>query len=152
MSKLVTPYVSHRTAPCAVRFTRDDSLPGTTCRRYLMAYPQALFRGSGLWLWGADETTLIHNIKVGNALCFTLDHTGIPGLYFEAGLSFEAFERLLEQGRDESCPWTHEYLQRLPEPACHQHIRTPTLEIGNSLGLDIEGPLTHAVMWGQSVL
>lgn len=117
-------------------------------RRILMAYPQAIFRGEGLWLWGADETTLIHNIKTGNQNCFSLSHVAIPGLYFEAGLSFEEFEELLEKAPAE---WSHERLKKLPPLAAHQRVRMLTAEVGNSLVLDVEGPLTHAVVWGKTV-
>lgn len=118
-------------------------------RRLLMAHPQAIFRGEGLWLWGADSTTLIHNIKTGNQTCFTISAVPVPGLFFEAGLSFEDFERLLEKPRAE---WSHERLRELPLACPHQRVRMLAAEVGNSLVLDVEGPLTHAVAWGDTVL
>ena len=119
-------------------------------RRDLIAGPQALFRGEGLWLWGADESTLIHNIKVGNQTCFNVaSNTPIPGLFFEAGLSWEDFEKLIEPIAG---GWTHERLKALPPVKPHRRIRMLTAEIGNSLTLDVEGPITHAVMWGLTVL
>ena len=136
--------------PSAVRLT--DANPDSRARRILIAFPQAVFRGEGLWLWGADETTLIHQIKSGNQFCFILSHTGIPGLYFEAGLPFAEFEALVVRERDGSHPWVHERLKSLPRPDPHQRIRIPTAEIGNSLVIDVEGPLSHAVVWGLSIL
>lgn len=150
----------HGIIPAAVRLVPTESSPGDTRRRLLMAYPQALFRGDGLWLWGADETTLVHNIKSGQELCFIASCAGIPGLYFEAGLAFEEFEKLIELGeprtdaaaREQSRrPWVHERLKAAPKPAPHQRIRMPTTEIGHHLVLDVEGPLTHAVIWGQCI-
>lgn len=132
----------------AVSFVRTDDA-GVTRRREYMAHPQAIFRGSGLWLWGCDPTTLVHNIKAGNQCCYALSTVPIPGLYFEAGMPFEEFERLLEKPSEN---WSHERLQELPPVPSHQRIRMLTVEVGNTLSLDIEGPLTHAVMWGRTVL
>lgn len=134
-----------RSFPSAVTFVPWQS----SDRREMMAYPQAIFRGDGLWLWGTDESTLVHNLKVGNQNCFALSSVAIPGLYFQAGMTFEDFEKLLESPRDE---WTHERLRRAPEVPKHQAIRMLTAEVGNSIVLDVSGPLTHAVVWGKTVL
>ena len=121
-----------------------------TRRRELIAYPQSLFRGEGLWLWGTDETTLVHRILVGNQTCFQVAPGPIPGLYFEAGLAFDDFEALLER---ESPPddWRCEALKSTPKVPKHQRIRMLTAEVGNTVLLDAEGPITHAVMWGTTV-
>lgn len=121
----------------------------SVARRDLLAAPQSIFRGEGLWLWGTDESTLVHNIKAGNQNCFSISHTAIPGLYFEAGIPFSEFEKLIEKRPGE---WSHERLRELPPMKAHQHIRMLTVEIGNSIVLDVEGPITHAVMWGLTVL
>lgn len=118
-------------------------------RRDLSAQPQSIFRGEGLWLWGADETTLLHDIKAGTQTCFLINRAPLPGLFFEAGLSWEEFEKLVEPIAG---GWTHERLRALPPVKPHQRIRMNTVEIGNNLVLDVEGPITHAVMWGLTVL
>lgn len=122
--------------------------PESVERRSFMAYPQALFKGEGLWLWGTDATTLVHNIKVGNQNCHSISHVAIPGLYFEAGMPFAEFEKLLETPRAE---WSHEWLRELPPLKAHQRIDMITAEVGNNIILDVEGPLTHAVTWGKTV-
>lgn len=122
---------------------------GVTSRRTLLAYPQSIFKGQGLWLWGATPETLVHNIKAGNRTSFSVSHAPIPGLYFEAGLSFADFEAMLDR------PWSdgdHQRLSELPPVPSHQRITLATVEVGNSLVLDVEGPLTHAVMWGKTIL
>lgn len=144
---VVAPRVLPHQTLSAVTFVHLSPRESTT-RRELMAYPQLLFRGEGLWLWGSDETTLIHNIKVGNQNCFSISHVAFPGFFFEAGLSFEEFEKLLEPVPG---GWTHERLKAVPPAKPHQRIRMLTAEIGNNLVLDVEGPITHAVMWGLSV-
>lgn len=123
--------------------------PDSTARRTLMAYPQAVFKPTGLWLWGCDATTLIHNMKVGNITGYSISHVALPGLYFEAGLSFAEFEKLLDSPTAE---WSHERLRALPPFKEHQIIRLNTAEVGNNIVLDVEGPLMHAVMWGKTVL
>lgn len=133
--------------PSAVSFTCHAG-PNAVHRRDWIVFPHNLFRGEGLWLWGADATTRIHAIQCGNQNCFLQNYGGMPGLYFEAGLSFAEFEQLLETPRER---WTHARLRALPPIADHQRIRMATAEIGNSLRLDVEGPLTHAVMWGKTV-
>lgn len=137
----------HEPFASAVSFKCSDE-PGSTRRRDWLVFPQNLFRGDGLWLWGADATTRIHAIKCGNQNCFLLNHGGIPGLYFEAGMSFTDFEQLLATPQSN---WSHARLRELPLIPAHQRIRMNTAEIGNSLLLDVEGPLTHAVMWGKTV-
>lgn len=118
-------------------------------RRHVEAKPQNLFRGEGLWLWGADVTTKIHAIVVGCSNCFLLTRSPpLPGLYFEAGLSIEEFNALLVTPREK---WQHERLRALPELPPHQQVRTLVAEIGNTIQLDVEGPITHAVMWGKTV-
>lgn len=132
----------------AVAFVHVEPREATT-RRLLLAYPQAIFKPTGLWLWGCDPTTLVHDMKVGNITGYSLSHVALPGLYFEAGLSFEAFETLLEKTTPE---WSHEKLKDLPPVREHQKIRLNTAEVGNNIVLDVEGPITHAVMWGKTVL
>lgn len=134
--------------PSAVTF-RPVEDPSSVGRRLLMGYPQALFRGEGLWIWGATPRTLIHDIKTGTQSCFSLSTVAIPGLFFEAGMSFEEFQQLLEKSPE---AWTHERLRELPPIRGHQHIRMLTAEIGNTVSLDVEGPITHAVAWGTTVL
>lgn len=120
-----------------------------TGRRHVEAKPQAIFRGEGLWLWGADETTKIHGIFVGCQNCFLLTLSPpIPGLYFEAGLSSADFNMLLTLPRAD---WQHERLRELPPLPPHQQLRLLTAEVGNNLYLDVEGPIRHAVMWGKTV-
>lgn len=155
MNDNINDSLHHRSTPYSQRpdraFQSAVSFRGwnTNGRRELSAIPQSIFRGQGLWLWGTDETTLIHNIKAGNQCCFMITSTPIPGLYFEAGMSFEEFTALLETPSEE---WSRERLKSLPPLRTHQAIRMLTVEIGNSLSLDVEGPLTHAVMWGLTVL
>lgn len=122
---------------------------GALFRRDLMAWPQSLFRAEGLWLWGATEDTLLHNVKVGNQPCCSISTAPLPGLFFEAGMSFADFEQLLASPRAE---WTQLRLAQLPEVPQHQKIRMLTAEVGNSMTLDVSGPLTHAVAWGSAVL
>lgn len=135
------------------RFDRqeDGALPFTTmpifvARRELVAFPQTLFRGFGLWLWGCDETTLVHAIRVGLQPCFSVVSAPIAGLYFEAGLSFEAFGELVTDR--ELCPMRLKSALRAPP---HQRIRMPTAELGNTITLDVEGPIRHAVIWGKTI-
>jgi len=136
------------TMDAAICFSRWQP-PDPNARRELVAVPQSLFRADGLWLWGTDETTLVHDIKAGNQCCLAISTTPLPGLYFEAGLSFAEFEQLLETRRE---GWMHERLRALPPMKTHQKVRMLTVEIGNSLSLHVSGPLTHAVMWGKTVL
>ena len=137
-----------RVIPTAVAFERSEK-PTSHSRRMLLAWPQMLFKPQGLWLWGATGETLIYEFKVGNQSCFKLSHVPLPGLFFEAGMSFEEFEKtLLEDPRD---GWTHWLLKDLPAAAEHQRISAVTAEVGNTITLDVSGPLTHAVLWGQSV-
>lgn len=119
-----------------------------TQRRDLIAWPQSLFRGEGLWLWGTDETTLVHRILVGNQNCFMVMTGSIPGLYFEAGLAFDDFAALLD---NPPADWSCARLTQAPEVPKHQRIRMLTAEVGNTVLLDVEGPITHAVMWGTTV-
>lgn len=133
--------------PSAVAFAHTID-PRMRSRRLLMAYPQTLFRPEGLWLWGADETTIVHDMKVGNLTGFTISHVPLPGLFFQAGLSFKEFEALLESPPEN---WSHARLRERPDIPSHQKIRLNVAEIGNNIVLDVEGPLTHAVMWGKSV-
>jgi hypothetical protein len=139
--------ISRTPWPSAVAFAHLDA-PSSRDRRLLLAYPQTLFRPEGLWLWGADETTLVHDIKVGNLTGFTLSHVALPGLFFEAGCSFEDFQKLLEAPPED---WSHARLRERPSIPSHQKIRLNIAEIGNNILIDLEGPLTHAVMWGMSV-
>jgi hypothetical protein len=132
--------------PAAITLKPVGELPGL---RRFMSFPQALFRGEGLWLWGCDPTTLIHDMRSGNQLCFNIADAPIPGLFFEAGLSFEEFRKLVD---DKPTGFNFDRFKKLPPVAPHQHIRMMTAEIGNSIRLDIEGPVTHAVMWGTTVL
>lgn len=134
-----------KTFQSAVAFRGDRA---SRERRNFVTTPQTLFRGEGLWLWGADETTLVHHIQSGMQNCFKVSDVPLPGLYFEAGLSFAEFERLLEKAPN---GWRHERLKALPPIREHQRIRMLATEIGNSLTLDISGPLTHAVMWGKTI-
>lgn len=125
------------------RAPRDE-----TRRRELVAQPLGLFRIEGLWLWGTDETTLVHEIRAGYTRCFVISDAPLPGLYFEAGLAFDDFEALLEEAPDD---WRYERLKSAPQVPKHQRLRSPTVEIGNSVSLDVEGPLSHAVVWGITV-
>lgn len=122
--------------------------PGAVGRRTLMAYPQCLFRGEGLWLWGVDDSTLVHNIKVGNQTCYEVSGTPLPGRFFEANLTFEQFEKLLDPPEG---GWQMQRLRELPPIPGRQRVRMRTAEIGNNIVLDVEGPITHAVMWGATV-
>lgn len=142
MSSLREPFES------AIAFVHVEPREATK-RRLLLAYPQAIFKPTGLWLWGCNPTTLVHDMKVGNITGYSLSHVALPGLYFEAGLSFEAFETLLEKTTPE---WSHEKLRGAPPVREHQKIRLNTAEVGNNIVLDVEGPITHAVMWGKTVL
>lgn len=137
-----------RTFPAALTLCHTTERTATH-RRELTACPQSLFRGEGLWLWGADESTLVHNIKAGNQTCFAISTTAIPGLYFQAGLPFDEFEKLVDAAPGD---WSHERLRHLPPVGAHQRLRMFATEIGNSITLDVEGPLTHAVLWGTTVL
>lgn len=132
----------------AVAFVHTEA-PESTARRLLLAYPQAIFKPTGLWLWGCDPSTLVHNMKVGNITGYLLSHVSVPGLYFEAGLSFADFEKLLDSP---TATWSHEKLRELPPLEDHQKICLDTAEVGNNIVLDVEGPITHAVMWGKTVL
>lgn len=122
--------------------------PGSIAPRRYVGTPQAIIRGRGLWLWGCDETTLIHDIESGNQTCVANSYTAIPGLFFEGGMPFDEFEMLLETPRVE---WRHERLKKVPFVPVHQRIRMLTTEIGNSISIYVEGPLTHAVVWGDTV-
>lgn len=114
-------------------------------RQIWRVYPQGIFRGDGLWLWGSDETTRIHRVMVGSRSCLELSDHPIPGLFFEAGMSFGQFEELLVTPRES---WKYERLKRLPVVPPHQRILMRTVEIGMHILLDVEGPLEHAVVWG----
>lgn len=133
--------------PSAVAFAHLTE-PTSRERRLLMAYPQAIFRPEGLWLWGTESSTRLYDIKVGNQTGYSISHVALPGLYFQAGLSFAEFEALLEKA---PVDWSHARLRELPVIPEHQRIRLNTAEVGNTIVLDVEGPLTHAVMWGKSV-
>ena len=147
ISQVSTRYPSREPWPSAVAFAHTTEPPSHE-RRLLMAYPQTLFRPEGLWLWGADETTIVHDMKVGNLTGYKLSHVPLPGLFFQAGLSFKDFEALLEDPPEN---WSHARLRERPAIPSHQKIRMNVAEIGNNIVLDVEGPLTHAVMWGVSV-
>jgi len=127
----------------------EDAIdPSQTGRRVLKVYPQALFRGEGLWLWGVDDTTLVHEMRIGTQSCYEVSGAPMPGRFFEANLSFADFERLLDPPKD---GWQMRRLRALPPIPKRQRIRMNTAEIGNSLVLDVEGPITHAVLWGLTV-
>jgi hypothetical protein len=105
-------------------------------------------------LWGATDETLIHSIRSSQYIEIAISSVPLPGLFFEAGMSFEVFETLILT-RDEflcnreplrpshhgSKRWTFEELARLPPARPHQYITMS----------DISGPLTHAVLWGDCV-
>lgn len=132
-------------AACSFNHVLDRKETG---RRTLMTYPQSLFRGEGLWLWGVDDTTLVHNIKVGNQTCYEISGTPMPGRFFESNLTFEQFEKLLDPPEG---GWQMPRLRELPPIPNRQRIRMHTSEVGNNIVLDVEGPITHAVMWGLTV-
>lgn len=129
----------------AVALAPGDDYRG---RRLWKAYPQRIFRGDGLWLWGADETTRIHDVRVGSKSMLGMSDSPLPALFFEAGMSFAEFEALLATPRES---WKHEALKRLPVVPAHQKLRMNTAELGMHLLLDVEGPLLHAVLWGRSI-
>lgn len=60
---------------------------------------QTPFLPKGLIIWGADETTLVHGVKVGNVTELEIGgYAPIPGRYFESGRTFEDIQRLADAG------------------------------------------------------
>jgi hypothetical protein len=113
-------------------------------RRILQASPQALFRPEGLWVWEADESTLIHQISIGLRKQLIIRNTPIPALFFKAGMSYAEFNELVKKN-DEGHLHPMKGLPLLPS---HQKIRLEVAAIGNQIFIDVEGPLAHVVMWG----
>ena len=133
-----------RRVPAAVSFRLG--LEGVE-RRSLPAAPQALFRPDGLWVWGATPETMIYNIKIGGQTQFLISSAPIPALFFEAGMSFADFNSLL--GKDDGTDLR--VMASLPQSNPHQKIDCFTVEIGNQIEIDVQGPLTHVVMWGLTI-
>lgn len=60
---------------------------------------QIPFLPKGLIVWGTDDSTMVHSIKVGNISEAEIGGCApIPGRYFEQGRSFEEIQRLAEAG------------------------------------------------------
>lgn len=123
---------------------------GGAHRRSVEVPAPRIFRPRGLWVWGADESTLIHRLQVGNQLCFNVGAVALPALFFEAGLSFDDFNALVDSAPIEGST-LHELRKKL-HVSPHQLMSAPTCEVGNTLLLDVEGPLDHAVLWGHTIL
>jgi hypothetical protein len=128
-----------------------EPVPGSLDRRTYKADPQALFRAEGIWLWGIDDETLIHEIRVGSTLVTVLG--AIPGRFFEAGLSFDEFRALLnDPNHRPGDPWFAS-MREPPSARRHQiNFAFPTCSVGRRIAFEISGPCRHLVLWGQTVL
>ena len=104
---------------------------------YLTAAVYRSFLPRGLLLWGAKDSTRVHEIKVGNQIEGTITlNTGIPGRYFAAGKSFEELEALAELGE----------LEGSVEP--RQVLEMQEAAPGVSLRVVLSGPYDSLCLWG----
>ena len=94
---------------------------------------------------------MIHQILTGCQQNFLVTLGPIPAIFFEGGMSIAEFNKIVELEESEYFDYRIHSIRKFPLPKPHQKIVTQTVEIGNQLTLDVEGPLTHAVMWGDTI-
>jgi hypothetical protein len=112
--------------------------PGAT--RRLTAQVQFPFLPLGLFLWGATSETYV--TRIGVASWAEVDVAGIrlPGRFFQANYTFEGMLQLALRGE----------LELAIEE--RQLLEMNQAEVGHVLGLDIEGPVEQACLWGLTYL
>ncbi len=92
----------------------------------------------GLLFWGATEDTYVRNVRVGNTFAVDINHieARIPARYFETGRTFADLLALADAGE----------LQGAIEP--RQVIQMAQADLGNMIGVQVEGPFESFCMWG----
>lgn len=155
--------------PGAVRFPVENATDINGEFKTSSTCPQLIFRGRGLIVWGATKDTTIHRLIVGREPQFIVGAGGIPGRFFETGLSFADFltlaRSLPEQLRktdtherffkppalEEIKEWLVWSMLAHPPVLDCQRMVLSTCELGQLITLEYSGPLENAVVWGDYV-
>lgn len=91
----------------------------------------------GLGVWGADETTRIHAIQIGNASNVISSYGAVPASWFSTQRTMAELKELSDRG------------ELVPNGVLPKQLHEMDVaHLGNTLTIDVSGPITAACFFG----
>lgn len=122
---------------CPLPFCIQDGVKSTDRITY-SATPNMIFKGEALLLWGTDSSTKIHSLRAAQTEHLVIAACSVPALMYYYSLDYTDTLLKIERG---------EFL-----PSIIQQIDMRVIEPGQSVVLELSGPVQHAVVVGKGLV